>query len=100
MLDDKSELPAKLLKGIAEWCIRYTPVVAVDMPDGLILDITGCTHLWGGERQYLTGILTRISKFGYHVRGSIADTIGAAWALPVIAVMHSLLKAKNRKKLY
>ena len=27
VLDDKPELPGKLLKGIAEWCIRYTPVV-------------------------------------------------------------------------
>jgi protein ImuB len=81
VLDDKPELPAKLLKGIAEWCIRYSPVVAVDMPDGLIMEITGCTHLWGGEKQYLTDMLTRIQSFGYHVRGAIADTIGTAWAL-------------------
>ena len=81
VLDDKPELPAKLLKGIAEWCIRYTPVVAVDMPDGLIMDITGCTHLWGGEKPYLTDMLTRLRSFGYHVRGAIADTIGTAWGL-------------------
>src|SRR5882724_97863 len=39
--DDRPELSGKLLKSIAEWCIRYTPVVAVDQPDGLILDATG-----------------------------------------------------------
>ncbi len=50
VLDDKPELPAKLLKGIAEWCIRFTPVVAIDFPDGLILDVTGCAHIWGGEK--------------------------------------------------
>jgi protein ImuB len=81
VLDDKPELPGKLLKGIAEWCIRYTPIVAVDPPDGLILDVTGCTHLWGGEKQYLTEILTRIKSFGYNVRAAIANTIGTAWAV-------------------
>jgi protein ImuB len=81
VLDDKPELPGKLLKGIAEWCIRYTPIVAIDPPDGLILDVTGCTHLWGGEKQYLTEILTRIKSFGYNVRAAIANTIGTAWAV-------------------
>ena len=81
VLDDKPELPGKLLKGIAEWCIRYTPIVAVDPPDGLILDATGCTHLWGSEEQYITGIITRIKSFGYNARASIADTIGTAWAV-------------------
>ena len=63
----KPELAAKLLKGLAEWCIRYTPAVAVDLPDGLILDVSGCAHLWGGEKQYLTAIYTRFKDFGYDV---------------------------------
>ena len=73
--------PSKLLKGIAEWCIRYTPAVAIDPPDGLILDVTGCAHLWGGEKQYLTEILKRFKDFGYDVRAAMADTIGTAWAV-------------------
>ncbi|MEP6595699.1 MAG: DNA polymerase Y family protein [Ginsengibacter sp.] len=81
VLDDKPELPAKLLKGLAEWCIRYTPVVAIDPPDGLILDVTGCAHLWGGEKKYLTGIIKRFKHFGYEVRVAMADTIGTAWAI-------------------
>ena len=63
VLDDKPELPGKLLKGLAEWCIRFTPAVAIDSPDGLILDVTGCAHLWGGEKLYLTDIITTIKKF-------------------------------------
>ncbi len=51
--DDKPDLAKKLLKAIAEWSICYTPFVAVNSPDGLILDATGCAHLWGGEAQYL-----------------------------------------------
>lgn len=71
----------KLLRALGEWCIRYTPAVAVDMPDGLLLDISGCAHLWGGEHGYLKEIVTRLRGKGYDVRGAMADTIGAAWAV-------------------
>jgi protein ImuB len=79
--DDKQELSANLLKGIGEWCIRFTPAVAIDFPDGLLLDITGCAHLWGGEEQYLTEIHNRLKDFEYDVRIAMADTIGTAWAV-------------------
>lgn len=81
VFDDKPQLVEQLLKALGEWCIRYTPVVAVDLPNGLILDISGCAHLWGGEAAYLNEILKRLSAFGYHVKAAIADTIGSAWAV-------------------
>jgi protein ImuB len=81
VLDDRPGLSTQLLKGLAAWCIRYTPAVALDPPDGLILDSTGCAHLWGGEREYLTDIITRLKGLGYHVRAAMADTIGTAWAM-------------------
>lgn len=71
----------KLLNDLAEWCFRYSPVVATDFPDGLILDISGCAHLWGGEHRYTDAIKTRLYKGGYDVRVAIADTVGAAWAV-------------------
>lgn len=71
---------AKLLRQLGLWCIRYTPIVAVDLPDSLILDISGCAHLWGGERGYLKEIVNKLRSSGYHARAAIAETIGAAWA--------------------
>lgn len=71
----------KLLENMALWCIRYTPVAAIDPPDGLMLDISGCTHLWGGELAYLQSLAERFGKSGYEVRAAIADTIGAARAM-------------------
>src|SRR5262245_6101052 len=47
VLDDIPDLATRLLKRIGEWCIRFTPTVAVDLPDGLLFDATGCSHLWG-----------------------------------------------------
>jgi protein ImuB len=81
VLDDQPGLHYKLLKAIAEWCIRYTNIVSVDPPDGIIMDVTGCTHLWGGEMQYIKDINLRLKNRGYQVRATMADTIGAAWAI-------------------
>jgi protein ImuB len=81
VVDDKPGLSDRLLSGIAEWCIRYTPVVAIHAPDVLILDASGCAQLWGGEKPYLTDIWKRLKRLGYTVRISMADTIGAAWAV-------------------
>ena len=81
VLDDKPELTEKLLRKIAEWCIRFTPVVAVDPPDGVLLEVTGCTHLWGGDISYLTEIVSRLYSRGYEVRGAMADTPAVAWGV-------------------
>ncbi|SFA41508.1 protein ImuB [Pedobacter suwonensis] len=83
VLDDKPGRPKNLLKGLGEWCVRYSPVVAIDEfgMDGLMLDVSGCTHLWGGERGYLKEIVSRLKSKGYTVRLAIADTPGSAWAV-------------------
>jgi protein ImuB len=70
----------RLLDDIADWCQRYTPLLAVDPPDGLLLDIAGCAHLYGGEDRLLADLLARIARFGFAARGAIASTIGAAFA--------------------
>lgn len=79
--DEQQGLADKLLKRIAEWCIRFTPFAAVDPPDGIILDVTGCSHLWGGDSLYINDIVNRLKARGYYVRAAIADTIAAAWAI-------------------
>ncbi len=81
VMDDIPGLSTKLLTAMAEWCIRFTPAAAIDEPDGLLLDVTGCAHLWGGEKPYLTDIYKRFKGFGYDVRIAVADTIGTAWAV-------------------
>ncbi|KQV35922.1 DNA repair protein [Rhizobium sp. Root268] len=70
-----------LLLSIADWCDRYTPLVAQDADDGLFLDITGCTHLFGGEEALLNDVLSRLFHMGFDVRGAIASSPGLAWAV-------------------
>lgn len=86
-----------LLRALAEWCIGYTPSVALDLPDGLLLDSTGCAHLWGGEERYVEAIRSKLAGYGYHVRIAIADTIGAAWAMARFGKA-SIVKAGNQKE--
>jgi len=81
VIDDIPGQAYKLLKALGEWCIRYSPLIAIDMPNGLLMDISGCAHLWGSERDYLKEIVTRLRSKGYDVRGAMADTAGAAWAV-------------------
>ena len=72
---------AHALNAIAEWCDRFTPLVALDPPHGLFLDISGCAHLFGGEAalmQLLCGVLT---AQGFTVSAAIAGTAVCARTL-------------------
>jgi protein ImuB len=72
---------AKLLEAIADWCERFTPVVALDGRDGLLLDITGAAHLFGGERALLDHARQALAAQGFAVHGAVAGTAMAARAL-------------------
>ena len=72
---------AVALKRLAAWALRYTPVVAADPPDGLVLDVAGASHLAGGEAALLDDLCTRLARAGVAARGAIADTWAAAWGL-------------------
>lgn len=71
---------ALLLDEIADWADRYTPLVATDGADGLMLDITGCAHLFGGEAALVVDLLARLEPQGFAACAAIADTPGAASA--------------------
>ena len=70
-----------LLESIADWCLHYTPLVALDPPHGLLLDITGAAHLFGGEKSLLDRSRASLSRQGLAVQGAIAGSAMAAHAL-------------------
>lgn len=70
-----------LLTQLADWCDRFTPVVALDPPDGLFLDIAGTAHLFGDEKAILEKILHALRSRNFTVQGAIAGTALAARAL-------------------
>src|SRR5258708_1326311 len=65
---------AKTLNDIAEWCDRFTPLVALDSPHGLFLDITGCAHLFSGEAAMMRLMCDVLTAQGFAVSAAIAGT--------------------------
>ncbi|MET0636569.1 MAG: DNA polymerase Y family protein [Chitinophagaceae bacterium] len=81
VMDDLPGLSSRLLHRIAGWCLLFSPVVNIDGEDGLLMDATGCSHLWEGEYSFVSAIMQRLKNKGYESNAAIADTIGAAWAV-------------------
>jgi protein ImuB len=81
------------LESLAIWAQRWGPWSALDPPDGVIVDVTGAAHLFGGETGLLADARAAFTRRRLSVRLAIAPTAGAAWALahhgPVDAVLHA-----------
>lgn len=89
-----------LLEAVADWCDRYTPLVGLDAPDGLLLDISGCAHLFGGESALMQDMAARLFRQGLNARIAVADTAGCAWAVarygnPLLVAKGETLVALN-----
>jgi protein ImuB len=82
------------IKRLAGWAsLRYSPLVSVDpcslhnrigaeelLPDGIVLDITGCERLFGGEERLARHMVQALGGAGFEARAGIGPTMGAAWA--------------------
>lgn len=71
----------RFLHGLRRWAGRYSPLVGLDGEDGLLLDIAGADHLFGGADALADDLRRRLSRAGLRARIGLADTPGAAWAL-------------------
>lgn len=72
---------AAFLRALGRWAERFSPLVGIDGEAGLMLDITGCAHLFGGEADVLRMVGQEAAGLGLSTRCGLADTVGAAWAL-------------------
>jgi len=74
VFDADEAADARTLNAIADWCDRFTPLVAIDAPHGLFLDITGCVHLFGGEAAMMRRVCDVLIMQGFAVSAAIAST--------------------------
>ena len=83
LLTRTEEPPAEaaFLAALRRWAGKFSPWVAEEPPDSLVVDLTGCAHLFGGEAALLAQVEQDCADLGLTVRAGIADTVGAAWAL-------------------
>ena len=70
------------LRELARTCEAFSPlfgVEAAESPECLLLDVTGCEHLFGGEQHLVDALAEDFRQRGFQVRAAFAPTIGAAW---------------------
>ncbi len=73
-----------MLRTVAELTRRYAPVVGLDevpLPDSLLLDVTGCAPLFGGEAGLAEALLKDIRRAGWNCRIAITSSVAIGWAL-------------------
>lgn len=72
---------ARFLEALQRWAGKFSPWVAPEDNDALVVDLTGCAHLFGGEAQLMQVVEDDCVDLGLTVLMGLADTRGAAWAL-------------------
>jgi protein ImuB len=87
----------RALQHLAVWAQRFSPLIMRDTADSLLIDITGCAHLWGDEAELRHDMLNRLRQRGYSCRVGIADTIGAAWAAARFAETSPILPTTGHR---
>jgi protein ImuB len=76
----RPDLDQRFLTALRRWATRYCPWVGREGEDGLVLDVTGSDHLFGGEAEMLADMRTRMARAGLTLRLGSGGTRGAAWA--------------------
>ncbi len=84
-----------LLEKLALWAQRWGLWSAMDPPDGLLVDITGAAHLFGGEEALLADVGRAFAAQGFTARASLGPTAGSAWALSHFGRSGAILTADD-----
>jgi protein ImuB len=80
-LDEEADIAG--LRKLSATCERFTPQFGIEeseSPESLLLDVTGCTHLFGGDQQTATDLANDFQTRGFQARIGVTSTVGAAWA--------------------
>lgn len=93
------EADAALLEMVADWCDRFTPLVALAPPDAVVLDVTGAVHLFGGEERLLGRLRRAFARSGIAARLSVAASPSMARAMARFGAEGALASQHERAAL-
>jgi protein ImuB len=71
----------RCLQQLARWALRYGPTVQALPPDTLLVDVTGCQRLFGGDAALARAARQGLADQGFAANVAVADTLGAAYAI-------------------
>ncbi len=71
----------RALKRLAVWATRLAPRVAPDPPDGLLMDVSGCAAMYGGEERLIEAVRDAVHGLDLPHRLALAPTFASAWGL-------------------
>lgn len=91
ILPHDTKADTRLLKRLGLWAMQFTPLVMLDAPHALALNIHGCGHLFGGEAALARQSQQALATMGFTAHAALADTLGAARALAHTAPQRPLL---------
>jgi protein ImuB len=69
------------LLGVAGWMAQFTPVVALEFPDGVLLDVAGSLKLFGGLEPLIERLREGLKEMGWSAAFAGAPTPRAAFWL-------------------
>lgn len=79
--DHEPDKDMRSLEALGRWMMRFTPVVALEAPDALVLDVTGCQRVFGGLDRLIQLVSDAMDRLSIAARVAIAPTLGGAWAM-------------------
>ncbi|NKK92895.1 DNA polymerase Y family protein [Rhizobium leguminosarum bv. viciae] len=91
LVDADPAADAAALERITLWALTlYSPIVAVDGIDGVVMDTEGADHLHGGELPMVARIANQFLARKLTARVAVADTWGVAHAC-ARAISHTII---------
>ena len=80
-LPHEPEADVRALAAVGRWLMRFTPVVAMQPPAAIFLDLTGCERVFGGIDVLRDKIIAALRSLQVRASVAVAPTPGGAWAL-------------------
>ncbi|NRA89032.1 MAG: DNA polymerase Y family protein, partial [Rhizobiales bacterium] len=91
------EFQTKKLRKLARFCLKYSPQIMITNHDRLLLDATGCSHLYGGNDGLLQHIQYDLSELGYNTQIAMANNMRAANAFTHQTKINNYILHQNQQ---
>ncbi|MGQ0636617.1 MAG: Y-family DNA polymerase [Planctomycetaceae bacterium] len=91
---------SECLQVLAVECQRFSPSVGIGDEASLLMDVTGCTHLFEGEQPLARQVARFVARLKLVGKVSIADTVGAAWGVCRYGRAGVVSRGENETALY